>query len=58
MNIKEEWDFLNEEGSGSTMMACEQLNRNYYMMELDTKYCEVICQRWEKLKGKTRELIN
>jgi DNA modification methylase len=45
-------------GSGSTMMACEQLNRVCYMMELDAKYCEVICRRWEKLTGKTRELLN
>lgn len=30
-------------GSGSTLIACEQLNRKCYMMELDPKYCEVIC---------------
>jgi len=29
-------------GSGSTLIACEQLNRNCYMMELDQKYCDVI----------------
>lgn len=45
-------------GSGSTLIACEQLNRKCYMMELDEKYCEVICQRWEKLTGKTREVLN
>lgn len=44
-------------GSGSTLIACEQLNRKCYMMELDPKYCEVICQRWEKLTGKTREVL-
>ena len=44
-------------GSGSTLIACEQLNRICYMMELDEKYCEVICQRWEKLTGKTREVL-
>lgn len=44
-------------GSGSTLIACEQLNRKCYMMELDEKYCEVICQRWEKLTGKTREVL-
>ena len=45
-------------GSGSTLIACEQLNRKCYMMELDEKYCEVICQRWEKLTGKKREVLN
>jgi DNA modification methylase len=39
-------------GSGSTMMACEQLNRTCYMMELDPKYCDVIIDRWEALTGK------
>jgi len=38
-------------GSGSTMMACEQLNRNCYMMELDPRYCDVIIKRWEMLTG-------
>ena len=45
-------------GSGSTMMACEELNKNCFMMEFEPHYCEVICQRWEKLTGKTRELLN
>lgn len=40
-------------GSGSTLIACEQLNRKCYMMELDPKYCDVIVARWEKLTGKT-----
>jgi DNA modification methylase len=35
-------------GSGSTLIACEQLNRRCFMMELDPKYCEVIINRWEK----------
>lgn len=39
-------------GSGSTLIACEQLNRNCYMMELDPKYCDVIIKRWEALTGK------
>ena len=33
-------------GSGSTMMACEQLNRVCYMMELDPKYASVILRRY------------
>ena len=40
-------------GSGSTLIACEQLNRKCYMCELDPHYCDVIIQRWENLtKGK------
>ena len=38
-------------GSGSTLIACEQLNRVCYMMELDPKYCDVIIKRWENLTG-------
>lgn len=36
-------------GSGSTLIACEQLDRTCYMMELDPKYCDVIRKRWAKL---------
>ena len=39
-------------GSGSTLIACEQLNRKCLMMELDPHYCDVIIARWEKLTGK------
>lgn len=39
-------------GSGSTLIACEQLNRKCYMCELDPHYCDVIIQRWENLTGK------
>lgn len=35
-------------GSGSTLMACEQLDRKCYMMEIDPHYCDVIIARWEK----------
>lgn len=38
-------------GSGSTLIACEQLDRKCYMMELDPHYCDVIIARWEKLTG-------
>ena len=44
-------------GSGSTLIACEQLNRNCYMMELDPKYCDVIIKRWESFTGKRAELV-
>lgn len=39
-------------GSGSTLIACEQLNRSCYMMELDPKYIDVIIARWEQFTGK------
>lgn len=39
-------------GSGSTLIACEQLNRSCYMMELDPKYVDVIIDRWETFTGK------
>lgn len=45
-------------GSGSTLIACEQLNRKCYTMELDEHYCDVIIQRWENLTGQTATLIN
>ena len=38
-------------GSGTTMLACEELSRKCYMMELDPKYCDVIIKRWETLTG-------
>lgn len=39
-------------GSGSTIIAAEQLNRCCYTMELDPKYCDVIVKRWETLTNK------
>ena len=44
-------------GSGTTLIACEQLGRRCRMMELDPHYCDVIIARWEKLTGKKAELI-
>ena len=45
-------------GSGSTLIACEQLNRKCYMAELDPKYCSVILQRWENFTGQKAVLID
>ena len=45
-------------GSGSTLIACEQLDRICYTMELDPKYCDVIIKRWETLTGEKAVLIN
>ena len=39
-------------GSGSTLIACEQLTRKCYMMELSPKYVDVIIKRWEEYTGK------
>lgn len=44
-------------GSGSTLIACEQLNRTCYMMEYDPKYVDVIIERWEELTNQKAELI-
>ena len=42
-------------GSGSTLIACEQLDRTCYMMELDEKYVDVIRKRYAKFIGKEDE---
>ncbi len=44
-------------GSGLTLIACEQLNRQCRMMEIDETYCDVIIARWEKFTGEKAELI-
>ena len=45
-------------GSGSTLIACEQMGRNCYTMELDPKYVDVIIDRWEKFTGEKAVLLN
>ena len=40
-------------GTGTTMIAAEQLKRRCFMMELDPHYCDIILARWEKLTGQT-----
>jgi len=39
-------------GSGTTLIAAEQLGRKCYGMEISPAYCDVIVQRWENLTGK------
>ena len=39
-------------GSGSTLIACEELGRKARVMEIDPKYCDVIVKRWEEFTGK------
>jgi len=45
-------------GTGTTLIACEQLGRTCYMMELDPKYCDVIIDRWEQFTGQKAVLLN
>ncbi len=44
-------------GSGSTLVACEQINRQCFTMEYDPRYCDAILDRWEKLTGETAERL-
>lgn len=44
-------------GSGTTMIAAEQLGRTCFMMELDPAYCDVIIKRWEELTQESAEYI-
>lgn len=44
-------------GSGSTLIACEQLGRQARLMEIDPHYCDVIITRWETLTGKPARLL-
>lgn len=45
-------------GSGSTLMACEQLGRTCYTMEYDPRYADVIVKRWENFTHKKAVLLN
>ena len=45
-------------GSGSTLMAAEQLGRKCYAIELDSHYCDIILQRWEDFTGEKAKKIN
>ncbi len=39
-------------GSGTTLIAAEQLKRRCYGLEIEPRYCDVICRRWERLTGR------
>lgn len=54
LNSSKEGDIVGDifGGSGSTLIACEQLHRKCRMMELDPKYVDVIIKRWEDFTGK------
>lgn len=45
-------------GSGTVVIACEQLDRTAYMMEVDPRFVDVIIQRWEKFTGQKAVLLN
>lgn len=45
-------------GSGSTLVAAQQLQRKCYMMELDPRYCDVVIRRWEHITGKKAKRLD
>ena len=45
-------------GSGTTAIACEQLGRTAYLMELDPRFADVIIDRWEKASGEKAVLLH
>ena len=45
-------------GSGTSIIAAEQLGRSAYMMELDSRYCDVIIKRWEEQTGEKAVLAD
>lgn len=44
-------------GSGSTLIAAEQMGRRAFLMEIDALYCDVIVQRWEQFTGQKAERV-
>ena len=44
-------------GSGTTLIACEKSGRRARLMELDPKYVDVICRRWETFTGQDATLF-
>ena len=53
-NVKKVLDLFG--GSGSTLMACEQLKKECYTIELDPHYCDVIINRWEEFTGQKAQI--
>ena len=45
-------------GSGTTLIACEETDRNCFMMELDPHYVDVIIKRWENMTGEKAARVN
>lgn len=44
-------------GSGTTLLACEQVKRRCFMIEQDEEYCRTIIKRWERLTGRKAERL-
>ena len=44
-------------GSGSILIACEQMQKQCFTMELDPHYCDVIIDRWEQFTGQKAKRI-
>lgn len=44
-------------GSGTTVVACEQMGRSARTVELDPRYCDAIVGRWERLTGRRAERV-
>ena len=44
-------------GSGSTLIAAEQMERRAFLMEIDPLYCDVIVQRWEQFTGRKADRV-
>ncbi len=45
-------------GSGTTIIACEKLDRRCYAMEIEPRYVDVCIRRWEEFTGKKAELVS
>ena len=43
-------------GAGSTLIACERRNRQARLMEIDPRYADVICRRYQEYVGKPATL--
>jgi len=44
-------------GSGSTLIAAEQLHRRAFLVELEPQFCDIICTKYEELTKQKRKLI-
>jgi site-specific DNA-methyltransferase (adenine-specific) len=52
-----EWVYDAFGGSGSTLIACEHMQRRCLMVEMDPQYVETILARWEKLTGQKAKKV-
>ena len=45
-------------GNGTTLLACNELKKESYLMELSEKYCDVIVTRYCKFTGNNKVILN